>query len=249
MIRYVAFLCAVFEEVNVELDRVDKQDSYESLARSWRMHLETAGNRHRIYGSAIRRAGDFDLVSGCFVDQHFIATHPRPQNAIQDMYRSQFPKAGEVSIENAISKAAQRALVELLTKMASWCNSQDDFTKSKDVRLMLYFDEAHVLAGAPNVQRGRDEKDNYEIMCSCFNGFIGFPFFAIFLSTNSCLSRMARQGSLATFFRGYQNPANLQAPITETPFDCSPKLPLKPGDLMLHDLYKIETLAFFGRPM
>jgi hypothetical protein len=63
MIRYVAFLCAVFEEVNIELDRVGNRDSYESLTRSWRTHLETADNQNRIYQSAVQRAGRFNFVS------------------------------------------------------------------------------------------------------------------------------------------------------------------------------------------
>jgi hypothetical protein len=152
----------------------------------------------------------------------------------------------EVTVESAISEAARHALTELLKKMARLCNSRDDFRRSKAVKLMVYFDEAHVLAAASDLQQGLDKKDNYEVMCSCLNVFIGFPLFAIFLSTNSCLNRIARQGWQFRSFRARQH---LQAPITETPFDCSLEFPLKPGDLMLQDLYKIEMLASFGRPM
>jgi hypothetical protein len=150
----------------------------------------------------------------------------------------------ELTVESAISEAARDALTELLKKMARLCNSRDDFRRSQDVKLMVYFDEAHVLAAA-----SEHKKDNYEVMCSCLNAFIGFPFFAIFLSTNSCLNRIARQGWQSGSIRARQHPENLQAPITETPFDCSPQFPLKPGDLMLQDLHKIEMLASFGRPM
>jgi hypothetical protein len=55
--------------------------------------------------------------------------------------------------------------------------------------------------------------------------------------------------SLARSARARRNGDALQAPITKTPFDCSPKFPIKPKDLDLKALSKVEFLALFGRPM
>ena len=244
--HYIRFLCAVFREANTELDRLGKQDTYESLARSWREHLETDGNRNRFHENAVQSAWDIDVVSGiCFAFRHNLSVS---QHAIQHKYHPLSPKTGDVSVEGSISLAAEDALAKLLRKMASCCNSQDDFMTSGDVKIMLYFDEAHVLAVESDVERGPDG-DNYDVLCSCLNLFMGYPFFVIFLSTSSCLSHMAPQGPQARSARARHNPEGLQAPIIETPFDCWPTFPLKPGDLMLHDLYRMKTLASFGRPM
>ncbi|KAL6308486.1 hypothetical protein BKA93DRAFT_822235 [Sparassis latifolia] len=40
-----------------------------------------------------------------------------------------------------------------------------------------------------------------------------------------------------------------QAPITETPFDCSPAFPLRPATLTLKDITSLHFLAQFGRPL
>jgi len=119
---------------------------------------------------------------------------------------------------------------------------------SNGVKLMLYFDEAHVL-GEKKVQDDPNEKDLFDVLCSCFTFFVSSPIFVIYLSTFSDMGLLAPQGSLAKSARARQNADALQAPITETPFDCSPNLSIKPGKLKLEDLYQIEFMAQFGRPM
>jgi hypothetical protein len=120
--------------------------------------------------------------------------------------------------------------------------------KSNEIKVMLYFDEAHVLADR-KVPGDPDGKDMYDVLCSCFNLFLSFPLFVIYLSTNSNLSLLAPQGPLARSARARANADALQAPITETPFDCAPTLRIKPNKLKLEDLYQIEFMAQFGRPM
>jgi hypothetical protein len=118
---------------------------------------------------------------------------------------------------------------------------------------MVSFDEAHVLSGykIPNDPEGNS---TYDVLCSCFNFFLTLPILVIYLSTTSIRSQwqLAPVGPLARSARARSNVTNvenLQAPITETPFDCSPVFPIKPGKLGLEDVSKVEFLAQFGRPM
>jgi hypothetical protein len=152
------------------------------------------------------------------------------------------------SLALSTASDAKNALIFLLKRIGSCCDSSEDFSKSKEVKLMLYFDEAHLLA-TRKVAKDPDGKDMYDVLCSCFNSFLSCPIFVIFLSTSSSLSQMAPHRSLARSARARENADALQAPITETPFDCSPELPITPENLELEDLSQIKFLALFGRPM
>jgi hypothetical protein len=120
--------------------------------------------------------------------------------------------------------------------------------KNGQVKLILYFDEAHVLS-AKTVPHDPDGKDMYDVLCSCFNLFLSLPVFVIFLSTVSNIYKLAPSGSLAKSARARANTDALQAPVTETPFDCSPKFPIKPGKFGLEEVSRVEFMAQFGRPM
>jgi hypothetical protein len=113
---------------------------------------------------------------------------------------------------------------------------------------MLYFDEAHVLA-EKKVIKDPDGKNMYDVMCSCFNFFLSSPIFVIYLSTNSNISDLAPTGPLARSGRARENADSLQAPVTETPFDCFPKFVVKSDDLRLEHVCEVEFMARFGRPM
>ena len=116
------------------------------------------------------------------------------------------------------------------------------------VKLMLYFDEAHVLAGR-RISKDPDGRDTHDVLCSCFNFFLSSPIFVIYLSTSSNIRQLAPSGPLAGSARARDNADALQAPVTEIPFDCSPIFPIIPGRLGLDDVCKVEFMAQFGRPM
>ena len=94
-----------------------------------------------------------------------------------------------------------------------------------------------------------DGKDMYDVVCSCFNIFLPKPIFVIYLSTNSNNNQLAPPGSLARSARACIIADALQALITETPFDRSPNLPIKPSTLRLEELYDIKFMARFARPL
>jgi len=148
---------------------------------------------------------------------------------------------------HAVSREAKFQLARLLQCIDKSCKSIGDYHRN-EVKVMLYFDEAHVLA-ARKVLDDPDGKDMYDVLCSCFNSFVSSPIFVIYLSTTSNISFLAPQGSLARSARARANANDLQAPITETPFDCAPTLRIKPDKLRLEDLYQTEFMAQFGRPM
>jgi hypothetical protein len=147
----------------------------------------------------------------------------------------------------AASQFAKKKVELLLQRIDNCCESMEGF-KSNHVKLMLYFDESHVLTAKP-VPRDPDQKDMYDVLCSCFNFFLSLPVFVIFLSTTSNINELAPSGSLAKSARARANADALQAPVTETPFDWSPEFPIKPGKFGLGDVSRVEFMAQFGRPM
>ena len=147
----------------------------------------------------------------------------------------------------ATSEFAIREVKLLLKRIDNCWESMKGFVNGH-VKLMLYFDEAHVLS-ARAVPHDPEEKDMYDVLCSCFNLFLSLPIFVIFLSTTSNIHELAPLGPLAKSARARANADALQAPLTETPFDCSPEFPIKPGKFGLKDVCQVEFMAQFGRPM
>jgi hypothetical protein len=74
-------------------------------------------------------------------------------------------------------------------RIGSCCESSEDLAKSKEVKLVLYSDEAHLLA-TRKVTKDPDGKDMYDVLCFCFDSFLSFPVFVNFLSTSSSLSQI-----------------------------------------------------------
>jgi hypothetical protein len=129
----------------------------------------------------------------------------------------------------------QRELKALLSTIDMHMEPSDN---SRDhVKVVLYFDEAHVLA------------DTHAVLCSCFNAFLDNPVFVIFLSTNFDVEKLVPSGELAKSARAHNNADILQAPITETPFDCARELYIFPKQYKLDQTYSIEFMSMFGRPV
>lgn len=112
---------------------------------------------------------------------------------------------------------------------------------------MLYFDEAHVLVD--QMTRAGEKKNLYDILCSAFDNLRSQSLFVIFLSTNSHLAGLAPSAAMASSARARENFDALQAPITETPFDCAPNLSVLPKTLTMDSTCDLEFMARFGRPL
>jgi hypothetical protein len=140
----------------------------------------------------------------------------------------------------AAAKSAKDALVRLIDKLKGWPGTER-------IKLIIYFDEAHPLTKV--IPKSDDEKTLYDLLCSCLNQFLASPTFFIFLSTNSSLAQFAAPRALAKSARIRGGIAVTHAPITETPFDCSDDLMVKPGELSIEEISKIPFMAKFGRPL
>ncbi|KAI6031017.1 hypothetical protein EDC04DRAFT_3065254 [Pisolithus marmoratus] len=147
------------------------------------------------------------------------------------------------------SPAASKSL-DTSTKFVELCAALthlSDFPNSKDVKIILYFDEAHELCGeVPGTSQPR--KTLYDIVWSSLDHFQDSAVFTIFLSTQSSISLLAPSANAARSSR-QQNTKMLPAPITELPFDCHPMFPLQAGQFKLEDLGQLSFLARFGRPL
>ncbi|KAF9518250.1 hypothetical protein BS47DRAFT_1482756 [Hydnum rufescens UP504] len=220
--RYFRLLEHLFQAVSNELARhyKTKEPNYAALARSWRKHMETGQNRARIYGGA---------VTACTRDDF--------ENLLGSSSKNSPKSESEVA----------KILEQLLGRIDDCCESSHDIQKDH-VKLMVYFDEAHILAQR-KVPKDLDGKDMYDVLCSCFSFLPSSSVFVIYLSTQSNISDLTPRGSLSRSARARENPDALQAPITETPFDCSPRFPVKPGQLKLEDVYTVDFMAQFGRPL
>ena len=118
------------------------------------------------------------------------------------------------------------------------------------VKLMLYFDEAHILTSIDVAGSTKAENRNLmEILCWTLEEMRHSSVFGIFLSTNSSMARFAPRPWLARSARVRNNANDLQAPVTEIPFDCSPGFPLKMDQMEMKELYEVAHLAKFGRPL
>ena len=142
-------------------------------------------------------------------------------------------------MENAAAETAKSALRKLIEKI-------DRKDVSRRIKVVVYFDEAHPLTNVPEKSR---EKTLYDHLCSCLNEFVEFPIFFIFLSTNSSLVKFAAPQAFSRSARIQGGQAAMNAPITETPFDCSEKLMVKPGLFTRLQISKIPYMAQFGRPL
>ncbi|KAI6137216.1 hypothetical protein F5141DRAFT_1231205 [Pisolithus sp. B1] len=120
------------------------------------------------------------------------------------------------------------------------------FPKSDDVRVMLYFDEAHELGHA--IPSDKQKRTMYDVVCSSLSSFRHCGIFALFLSTQFSLGLSAPSTEMSQLAR-QRRVDSLQAPFTEMPFDCHPTFPLRPETLRLKDLEDLAFLARFGRPL
>jgi hypothetical protein len=147
-----------------------------------------------------------------------------------------------ISVASDFAKCALKDLLQTMKTSVTTKTAQDN-----DVKVVIYVDEAHSLTDVkapPNV----DDKSLYDVLCSALSFFVESPLFVIFLSTNSNLSKLSPAPAWARSARARQVDA-MQSPITETPFDCAPRLLIKPHTLKLENLNSVEFLSQFGRPL
>ncbi|KAF8519711.1 hypothetical protein JB92DRAFT_2897710 [Gautieria morchelliformis] len=230
-LHYVTFLLYTFQAVRDELGkldppRIDQPKSRKALAGRWRAHLEQGRVRESLYNAATDKAKAAHAGAG-IVDSH-------PDNP--QKYKDPF---------DVVEAAAKAELRKLLSEMDSLVDSP---ATTSDVKLMFYFDEASTLTRG-KAPSNPDNKNLYDILCSCFNTFRTYPLFVIFLSTSSHIEALAPSGPLANSARARINADGLQAPITEVAFDCHKDFPIKSHQYTLQEVSDVAFMAKFGRPL
>jgi hypothetical protein len=154
--------------------------------------------------------------------------------------------------EEQVRSTAEDNLKELLKSINSKSTETRDLDK---VQVLLYFDEAHVLALYPNkTSNPPSNKDNPKLMlghlANALNVFCRQPLFTIFLSTQSNIEHLAPASRLARSARIRDLIGILPAPITETMFDCFNKNERIAGArLLAHHPSDIVYMSLFGRPL
>jgi hypothetical protein len=250
-IHQLRFLQHLFQEVSAKIDGLCKVQvpTFVELAGSWHKYLEQDKNRTELYDAIIAQCRTDDSVCmTCIIHLFFI--HYYWQMELKNMYRGDWDEKDKDCppslLLHAESEQAKKELESLLAQISCCCKSPEELK----LRLVLYFDEAHVLARG-QVSNDPNGKNMYDVLCSCFERLrtSDFPIFAIFVSTHSLISTLAPSASLARSARARHYADGLQAPITETPFDCSPIFPLKIDHIKLQNLWDIQFMAQFGRPM
>ncbi|KAJ6611189.1 hypothetical protein B0H10DRAFT_2193056 [Mycena sp. CBHHK59/15] len=139
----------------------------------------------------------------------------------------------EDSKRDALSRACQ-ALDDLLASI----NQAAPSDTKEQIQVLVYVDEAHVLI--KDAPTNDYDKTYYDTFLSVFNAFVDKPVFCVFASTTSQMSHFVPTPELARSARAIRG-GFLQPPITETPFDCCPDLPVQAN---FHTVNDVATLRF-----
>jgi hypothetical protein len=115
---------------------------------------------------------------------------------------------------------------------------------AKDVRLIMYFDEAHTLSRHIR----NDRRSFYDALCAALSSLESPRLFSIMLSTNFSLCNLSPSQFNYRVYQGLGYPT--QAPWTEMNFDFPFDDPIIcPKEYSLAELASTEMIVKFGRPL
>ena len=123
------------------------------------------------------------------------------------------------------------------------------FHDEKLLDFLIYFDESHTLRKP--LRNDPFQRTVHDILESTVDELVRHQLFVVYLSTCSSLTVLAPRAQISNSLRILEKSACLRPPITETPFDCGPDLPLDPMkiDYTRDKISSIEFLSNFGRPL
>jgi hypothetical protein len=155
-----------------------------------------------------------------------------------------------VHAKHSLSHAAEQALQELLDAIKTKVPNSGD--AMRHLRVLLYFDEAHVLTNKRG--KGLDStnavpKMALDYLAEALNELRSMPLFALFLSTQLDIEYFAPSVFLARSARIRNQLPNVPAPITETPFDCFGSQAIVPQRLEARHTSDVVFMSLFGRPL
>ncbi|KAK0474636.1 hypothetical protein IW261DRAFT_1341523 [Armillaria novae-zelandiae] len=214
--RYHCFLRATFELVEEEFSGLCLENEDRSArALHWREHL-SSGNVHKTLYHHIEWATtvkDFDFGQADSADYEGDAANP---NLVQ-------------------------ATNESFNKLRDVVVSKDALIPQGDLKILIYFDEAHTLAA------GTPGPTNYDTLCLALADIGNLNHFVIFMSTTGALSVLGRPQHEYHSSRAVAPRTTLPAPFTILPFNIGPRVLHKQATFEM--LRSIKHLATFGRPL
>jgi hypothetical protein len=150
----------------------------------------------------------------------------------------------------------QHAVVASTKELEALIQSIDSLVErpsSDRVKLVMYVDETGSLTKVKlkdrSLEDGSLEDHLYDAFCHCISRLSSTSFVCIFLSTASEVETLAPSQDKARSARLHIDASGLQAPFTETPFDCGPDLPVLTHHVTLLECNTLKFMAQFGRPL
>jgi hypothetical protein len=229
---YLVFFKQLFDAVEKELGNEKFQQPFQShgdLALAWRDHLGQSKN-----DSAPRDTLYKQLLGNVCL---YILSIPHPNLVTQkDLALAHSRSVGDPKSD---ASAAVKKLLGTIDALVTGTAGD-----AKDVRLMMYFDEAHTLL----THIRNDRRSFYDALCAALSSLDSPRLFSIMLSTNCSLCNLSPSQFNYRVYQWLGDPT--QAPWTEMNFDFPFNDPIiRPKEYSLAELASTETIVKFGRPL
>ncbi|KAK0481268.1 hypothetical protein IW261DRAFT_1334340, partial [Armillaria novae-zelandiae] len=130
---------------------------------------------------------------------------------------------------------------ESFNKLRDVVVSKDALIPQGDLKILIYFDEAHTLAAETA------GPTNYDTLCSALADIGDLTHFVMFMSTTGAQRNLGRPQHEYRSSRAVAPRTILPAPFTILPFDIGPRVQYKQATF--ETLRSIKHLAAFGRPL
>ncbi|KAH9934115.1 hypothetical protein B0H21DRAFT_825752 [Amylocystis lapponica] len=226
--RIVCFIIALFDQTLRALKRsgIGKVDSMKSFALKWREYLGSADGRAR-----------FELYEMVINDAVKHAAEWTESETSED-------------IDILGTEVAPK--VTVLIDYINTCIVHPTHADLEDLKVLLYFDEVHVLSDL-TVEKTADgpECNYFDALISSLRYLIGVPVLTIVLSTNSDLSKLSPPSFSHPSARVSAENIMLLPPWTESPFDAieEGRPFVRENTVTLDQVSKVEFMINFGRPI
>ncbi|KAK7444315.1 hypothetical protein VKT23_015327 [Stygiomarasmius scandens] len=223
--RFYHILIAIFNSVNLEMGNLMQGKGWSNVsefAQAWHHHLESDGRVHR--------QELYKKIKGVPDAESSVASLPgSPPEKEQENHLGLLAVQVDESLE---------LLCKTIGKLG---------LKGEELHLILYIDEVDGLTDKTVVDFSGVARTALQTLLSVLSK-LTHPVFVIYLSTRSDTTKLAPSAQLVKSARFVEQARHLNAPITETPFDCVGK-PILVRQLTLSLLSNPVFLSLLGRPL
>ncbi|THH06984.1 hypothetical protein EW145_g3699 [Phellinidium pouzarii] len=195
---YIYFLHNLFSAVMEEIKNLPRVNNLQQVAENWSAYLDDDDRsaRQRLYEKVVKMP-----YSGSW----------------STIYEDSGDAQTEVDLIADRCLQAIQSLISQIDKLANVDGKHGN--QSKDVRIVIYVDEAHDLTKEAIKEGPEKERSFYHTFCSATNSLTAAPVFFLYLSTHSNLAEFAPSRLNFPSARVAGGEDNVQPPFTELPFD------------------------------